>query len=61
VEMVKYQNVGFLDSGSSIRVSDYKFTSHFASGSLFSSSVLDAAVCQVDAYVVLCCVVLCFQ
>ena len=48
MEMVRYQNVGFLDAGSSIRESDYKFTSYFASGSLFSSSVLDAAVCQVN-------------
>jgi hypothetical protein len=45
VEIVRQQNVGYLDNRSS--GIDYKFTPNFAAGTLFTSSMLDSVVCQV--------------
>jgi hypothetical protein len=45
IEVVRQQNVGYLDTHSTEM--DYKFTPNFAAGTLFTSSMLDAVVCQV--------------
>lgn len=46
IEVVRQQNVGYLDTNSTEM--DYKFTPNFAAGTLFTSSMLDAVVCQVN-------------
>lgn len=45
IEVVRQQNVGYLDTNSTEM--DYKLTPNFAAGTLFTSSMLDAVVCQV--------------
>jgi hypothetical protein len=48
IEIVKEQNVSYLETGSkSVSDEGYKFSPQFASGSLFTSSMLDTVVCQV--------------
>jgi hypothetical protein len=49
VEIVHSSNVGYLDAGDSdalVRAEDYKFTPQFASGTLYTSSLLDTVLCQ---------------
>jgi potassium large conductance calcium-activated channel subfamily M alpha protein 1 len=49
VEIVKSQNVGYLDPQAVVQSGghiEYKFTPQFASGALFTSSLLDTLVCQ---------------
>jgi hypothetical protein len=48
VEIVRHNNVGYLDPESGLNSSevDYKFTPQFASGTLFTTSMLDTVVCQ---------------
>lgn len=48
VEIVLHTNVGYLDPESRLNSGDidYKFTPEFASGALFSTSLLDTLVCQ---------------
>ena len=46
IEIVRHQNVGYLDENANTDC-DYKFTPNFAAGKLFTSSMLDAVVCQV--------------
>lgn len=45
IEVIQQQNISYLESKSSDI--DYKFTPNFACGMLFTSSMLDAVVCQV--------------
>ena len=48
VEIVHSSNVGYLDSGSTlVSADDYKFTPQFASGTLYTSSLMDTILCQV--------------
>lgn len=49
VEIVRHQNVRYLDPESGLNSGevDYKFTPQFSSGALFTSSLLDTLVCQV--------------
>lgn len=49
IEIVNHHNVSYLDSSMTMNTqeTDYKFTPHFASGTLMTSSVLDSIVCQV--------------
>jgi hypothetical protein len=51
IEIVNHHNVSYLDSSMTMNTheTDYKFTPHFASGTLMTSSVLDSIVCQVLA------------
>merc|ERR1712100_400270 len=49
VEIVKSENVKYLDPEAVVMAStniEYKFTPQFASGALFTSSLLDTLVCQ---------------
>jgi potassium large conductance calcium-activated channel subfamily M alpha protein 1 len=46
IEIVRHNNVCYLDPESTSSSGDYKFTPQFASGSLFTSSLLDTIVCQ---------------
>jgi hypothetical protein len=48
IEIVRPENVGYLDTSMSINTHDcdFKFTPHFAAGTLFTSSILDSIVCQ---------------
>ena len=49
VEIVHSSNVSYLDSSEGhalVRAEDYKFTPQFASGTLYTSSLLDAVLCQ---------------
>ena len=49
VEIVRSQNVGYLDPQGVVKTGgsvDYKFTPQFASGALFTTSLLDTLVCQ---------------
>lgn len=46
VEIVKHSSIGYLDQELSSREIHYKFTPQFASGALFTSSLLDTIVCQ---------------
>jgi hypothetical protein len=51
VEIVREQNVSYLNVNSmSVTDEGYKFSPQFASGSLFTSSMLDTIVCQVYSY-----------
>jgi hypothetical protein len=45
IEVIQQQNISYLEAKSSDI--DYKFTPNFACGMLFTSSMLDAVVCQV--------------
>jgi hypothetical protein len=47
IEVIQQQNISYLELKSSDI--DYKFTPNFASGMLFTSSMLDAVVCQVTS------------
>ena len=49
VEIVKHSSIGYLDQESSLSSGEvhYRFTPQFASGALFTSSLLDTIVCQV--------------
>jgi hypothetical protein len=51
IEVVRQQNISYLESKSSDI--DYKFTPNFACGMLFTSSMLDAVVCQVSKFLYL--------
>ena len=48
VEIVKHSSIGYLDQENNIASGDvhYRFTPQFASGALFTSSLLDTIVCQ---------------
>ena len=46
VEMVKHENIAYLDPDASGE-GGYRFTSHFATGTLFTTSMLDTLACQV--------------
>ena len=46
IEIVRHQNVIYLDPAAGNLDTDFKFTSQFASGLLFTSSMLDSIVCQ---------------
>ena len=48
VEIVKHSSIGYLDQESSLTSGEvnYRFTPQFASGALFTSSLLDTIVCQ---------------
>lgn len=47
IEIVREQNVRYLEKSTVVSLEGYKFSSQFASGSLFTSSILDTIVCQV--------------
>ena len=49
IEMVHANNIAYLDFETNVSnssSSDYKFTQHFASGTIFTSSLLDTLLCQ---------------
>ena len=45
MEIFRHENIAYLDS--SVTSSDYKFNPYFASGTLFTTHLLDSLVCQV--------------
>lgn len=48
IEIVKHSSIGYLDKEASASSEvNYRFTPQFASGALFTSSLLDTIVCQV--------------
>jgi hypothetical protein len=48
IEIVRHENVSYLDTSMSTNTHncDFKFTPHFAAGTLFTSTILDSIVCQ---------------
>lgn len=46
VEIVKHENIAYLDPDATAQ-GGYRFTSHFAAGTLFTTSMLDTLACQV--------------
>lgn len=48
VEIVRHENIAYLDSESTLKKEQYKFSPQFASGTLFTTSLLDSLVCQVS-------------
>jgi hypothetical protein len=49
VEIVNTSNVNYLRDDDDTVNDDYKFTTQFAAGSLFTTTLLDSIVCQVYA------------
>jgi hypothetical protein len=47
VEIVNTSNISYLDTDSSSKFDNYKFSTQFAAGNLFTTSLLDSIVCQV--------------
>ena len=49
IEIVNQSNIAYLDSDSGyMRANNYKFSPQFAAGVLFTTSLLDSIICQVD-------------
>jgi hypothetical protein len=46
VEIVQHENIAYMDTELALKKEQYKFTPQFASGSLFTTSLLDSLVCQ---------------
>ena len=55
VEIVNTSNVNYLRDDDDTVNDDYKFTTQFAAGSLFTTTLLDSIVCQVHAVFVCVC------
>lgn len=51
VEIVNTSNINYLRDDDDTVNDDYKFTTQFAAGSLFTTTLLDSIVCQVNAVV----------
>lgn len=46
LEILRYSNISYFDKEAIFSKEDYKFTPQFASGTLFTTSLLDTLVCQ---------------
>ena len=50
VEIVNTSNISYLDTTNTSNVENYKFSQQFAAGNLFTTSLLDSIVCQVNSH-----------
>jgi dihydroorotase len=53
-EIVNTSNISYLDTDSSSKFDNYKFSTQFAAGNLFTTSLLDSLVCQVFKLIFFC-------
>jgi hypothetical protein len=53
-EIVNTSNISYLDTDSSSKFDNYKFSTQFAAGNLFTTSLLDSLVCQVFKLICFC-------